>query len=161
MRDDLVGMLKSAIEHGESIEDAIQSLINAGYNDEEIKEAVNFVNSGVLSSFMQKRRGSEESFNKNINHQNMNQGQNLNMKGQSVQQNVQMQKPVQKMLMPENQTMQPKKFPVLPVNQITEGNKEKKKFPWLVIILAITLILLLGVLVVSILFKDNILKWFG
>ncbi len=39
MRDDIIGGLKNAIERGESIENAIQSFISAGYPENEVRQA--------------------------------------------------------------------------------------------------------------------------
>jgi hypothetical protein len=39
VRDDLVCALRNALERGESMSEAIESLVNAGYNRVEIEEA--------------------------------------------------------------------------------------------------------------------------
>ena len=53
MRDDIYGALKNALERGEPIEQAIRSLVNAGYNDIEVKETANQMSPGVLSTVSQ------------------------------------------------------------------------------------------------------------
>ena len=39
VREDLICALRNALERGESVSEAIQSLVNAGYNRVEIEEA--------------------------------------------------------------------------------------------------------------------------
>ncbi len=46
---DLEGGIKNALERGSSIEDAVQSFLNAGYSEQEVKEAADKVNPSVLS----------------------------------------------------------------------------------------------------------------
>ncbi|MEM4271603.1 MAG: hypothetical protein QXD13_00725 [Candidatus Pacearchaeota archaeon] len=41
MREDILGGLKIALEKGESIQEAAQSFINAGYSQHDVQEAVN------------------------------------------------------------------------------------------------------------------------
>jgi len=54
MNDELTGAIRNALERGFSLEQAIQSLINAGYNSIEVNEAAKFFNqsaSSISSSF--------------------------------------------------------------------------------------------------------------
>ncbi len=39
MKDEIVGGIRNALERGESLEQAVQSLINAGYHPSEVREA--------------------------------------------------------------------------------------------------------------------------
>ena len=50
MRDDIIGMLKNAVERGGRPEQVAQSLINSGYNASEVQQALTFVTGGTLSS---------------------------------------------------------------------------------------------------------------
>ena len=43
MRDDIVGMLKNAIDHGGNPQKIAQSLINSGYSMKDVKEAYDYV----------------------------------------------------------------------------------------------------------------------
>ncbi|MEK6855145.1 MAG: hypothetical protein AABX73_02900 [Nanoarchaeota archaeon] len=47
MRDDIAAGLRGAISHGSSIEDAVQSFINSGYNPQEVKAAAQLITSGA------------------------------------------------------------------------------------------------------------------
>ncbi len=47
MRDELLGGLRNALEHGASLEKAIQSFISAGYNPQEVQEAAHGLTTGV------------------------------------------------------------------------------------------------------------------
>ena len=46
VRADIVSGIRNAVERGESIELAMQSMINAGYNAEEVKSAAQMLSSG-------------------------------------------------------------------------------------------------------------------
>ncbi len=52
MREDIYGALKNAIERGESIESAVRSFINAGYNETEVREAAQALSSISPNSFI-------------------------------------------------------------------------------------------------------------
>ena len=45
MNNDILTALKNAIEHGESLEKAARSFINAGYSASEVREAVSYLTS--------------------------------------------------------------------------------------------------------------------
>jgi hypothetical protein len=48
-KEEILTGLRNGLARGESIEQAIQTLIGAGYNAEEINEAANSINTGVIS----------------------------------------------------------------------------------------------------------------
>lgn len=50
MNEEIYSGLKNAIEHGSSLESAVQSFINAGYNSQEVHEAAGMFSSGVISN---------------------------------------------------------------------------------------------------------------
>ena len=58
VREDIVGGLRNGLERGVSLEEAKQSLINAGYSSEEVEEASNYLSSG--SVFMPRKMVREE-----------------------------------------------------------------------------------------------------
>lgn len=47
MREEIIAGLKNAMERGESLAEAMQSLINAGYNSEEVKAAGGMFSTGA------------------------------------------------------------------------------------------------------------------
>ena len=49
MREDIIAGLKNALARGESLEKAIQSFINAGYNPIEVKQAAESLTQGAMS----------------------------------------------------------------------------------------------------------------
>ena len=49
MREDIVAGLRNALEHGASLEQAVQSFINAGYNAVEVRQAAQTLSGGVTS----------------------------------------------------------------------------------------------------------------
>ena len=46
--EEILSALKNAIDHGESLESAVQIMIDSGYNSEEVQEASKFIG-GTLS----------------------------------------------------------------------------------------------------------------
>ena len=54
MREDIIGSLKNALERGATMKQAIQSLINSGYNDVEVREAANQMSPGAISTLSPK-----------------------------------------------------------------------------------------------------------
>lgn len=53
MREEIIAGLRNAIERGQSIQQAMQSMINAGYQASEIQEASNYVNLGATGAMQQ------------------------------------------------------------------------------------------------------------
>jgi len=47
--EEIVSALRNAIDHGETLQSAVQLMINSGYNLEEVQEASRFIGSGTLS----------------------------------------------------------------------------------------------------------------
>jgi|TARA_Y100000310_G_C20224838_1_gene597434 hypothetical protein len=50
MREDIIGGLKNALDRGETIEQAIRTFVNAGYNLTEVREASQYATEGTLAS---------------------------------------------------------------------------------------------------------------
>lgn len=50
MREDIYGGLKNALERGASVEQAIRSLINAGYNDIDVRNTAKYLTTGAMST---------------------------------------------------------------------------------------------------------------
>jgi hypothetical protein len=48
VREEILTGLKNAVERGQSIEKAVQSMISAGYNPTEVNEAVSYINLGSI-----------------------------------------------------------------------------------------------------------------
>jgi len=48
-KEEIVTALKNAIDHGESLQDATQIMINSGYNSQEVQEASKFVGASSLN----------------------------------------------------------------------------------------------------------------
>ena len=54
VKEDLTVALKNALERGQSLEYAMQSLVTAGYSPEEVKESASYLNMGA-ANFSQKQ----------------------------------------------------------------------------------------------------------
>jgi cobalamin biosynthesis Mg chelatase CobN len=178
VREELIGVLKNAVERGESIENVIQTFINAGYSSQEVNEAASYLN-----------MGNARVAGKLENSQITNQQQTI-----QVQQIQQMQEPQQSL--PQLPQQNPQYFPQQAQQQSTQvqyipfqqaqqqatqqaqqaqpqiqqqqamqqmpvqGNKEKtkRKIPGVIIFLIVLLIILIGFFAFFYFFGENILS---
>ena len=138
-KDEIAAGIRNAMERGSSVEDAIQSFINAGYNPNEIEEAASAINPSsilVLSNDSQNYPKSNKE-NKKIIQQSVDQNKTDNAEAQAMQSNALDKKP-------EVQRQQPV--------------KEHKKSKGLVIALIIILLLLVGAIILSVIFKEQVIS---
>lgn len=47
MKKDILAGLRSAVERGEKLEDVVKTFVNAGYNEQEVREAAREVSMGA------------------------------------------------------------------------------------------------------------------
>ena len=52
--EEIITGLRNAVEYGESLHEAMQIMINSGYNPAEVQEASRFVGGGILESHIPK-----------------------------------------------------------------------------------------------------------
>jgi len=52
MKEELIGGIKNALDRGQPIEEAVQSLINSGYNEKEVRAAAEMVSSGTATTML-------------------------------------------------------------------------------------------------------------
>ncbi|MSS74311.1 hypothetical protein EXS72_01590 [Candidatus Pacearchaeota archaeon] len=135
MREDIVGMLKNAIERGGRPEKISESLIASGYNSLEVQQALSYVTGGTLSSLDAPQQPISQ-----VKPLSINQSQNISSPSPTFQNFPQIKQGVQS----------------LPVSQqlSNEGNGK-------IILLAILLFLLFAGLISTIIFKNSILKLLG
>lgn len=130
MRDDILGGLKNALERGSSLEDAIRSFINAGYPEAEVREAAQAIQPTGTTMTALPQVPKKTLIPLTIAHR------------------------------PPIQPINPiKTLSVEPIQQkplIQQPFKPKRKTPWLLIALISVLVILLAVLGVSILFREQI-----
>lgn len=141
MREDIVGMLKNATERGGRPDKVAESLINSGYNAIEVQQALAYVTGGTLSS--------------------------LSAPAQPISQTKPITPPIPAGMrsmypqMPQAPTpaqqyqQLSKPLPVYGLSQNQNSGTGK------VILLVFILILLIGGLISTIIFKEDILKLFG
>lgn len=135
MREDIVGMLKNAIERGGRPEKIAESLIASGYNSLEVQQALSYVTGGTLSSL-------------DAPQQPISQVKPLSF---IQSQNISSPSPTFQNFPPIKQGIQS-----LPVSQQLSNDGNGK-----IILLAILLFLLFAGLITTIIFKDSILKLLG
>jgi len=141
MNEDIFGSLKWAVARGQSLQEAMMSLFNAGYPKQEIEEAARALQSGQIS-------------------QQPNPIQQTSQPQQTQQSTSPQQysQPVYKQFIQKiDQTIQPKT--PQKVSEYTPQQPTKKKF--FVVLLIIILIILLGMLIATFLFKNQIADILG
>ena len=146
MREDIVGMLKNAIERGGRPDKIAESLIASGYNALEVQQALSYVTGGTLASLSAPQQQTPQ-LRPAVVQQNAQQAP----KGYSPYPQYQQYPQSPQVLQAPPQISRP-----LPVskNNSSEGTLK-------VIVIITILILLIGGLVSTIIFKDDILKIFG
>ena len=138
MREDIVGMLKNAVERGGRPEQVAQSLINSGYNASEVQQALSFITGGTLSSLNSPPQ----------NYQSQIAPMNILPR---VQTPLAPTPPQQYSQSPYQQYARP-----LPTMQPASSQGAGK-----LILLIFVLLILVGGLITTIIFKDKILDFFG
>src|SRR3989344_4489974 len=164
VNEDIITILRNGIERGESLEVCKRIAINSGYNPREVEEASHFISRGTMTNLKQQnpldlimpnkksfnffRRKPKESFD-------MNKKENPPM---PINQN----KPMNKGYEEQYKGMENKnpKILIQSNNQI-ELNKPKKKGFTKEIILFILLLILVGLLILTVVFRNRILEFFS
>lgn len=139
-RPEIVSGLKNAVERGYSIELAVQSFVNAGYNRQDVADSARIISGGTLSSLepvIQQPDSAKIQIPQNQ---------------QPVKQDLQSQPPAIQPA-PQIQQIKRQELPKLPQVQ-----KSKKKMIILLVTILVVLLVLLGGVIV---FKDSIIKLFS
>ncbi len=193
LNEEIITALRNAIEHGESLSDAIQIMMNSGYNPAEVQEASIYMGGGALN--MQQPRPDEHlvmprqrtgiskvTFWKNqkpaqqpptqqpkiIQTQQFRTQQQIQQNQPQVIQSLQFQQQAQQ------QIPQAEQFPIqqipqysqvrqssIPLTKQLEKIKPSRPSYFKEIFLLIILLILIGALISTILYKDTILAWFA
>jgi hypothetical protein len=152
VNQDIFGALKWAIARGQSLQEAMISLLNAGYNRQEIEEAAKILQSGQAPQqqpsqqlspqqlIQQPQQTSQKIISQNVPQQTSLQQQPIQQPQQNSQKIVSQ--------VPQQKTIQK-------VSDYSERKKSNKN-KFFVISLIVILIFLLGLLIVTILFKNQI-----
>jgi len=156
MNQDIITALKNGIEKGEDLKTTMQILINSGYNSQEVEEASRYVSSGVLSSLkinpdeeliMPEKKGwFGMKRKKQIPPIPINPYSQIKNESQQIK----------KVITNKNTIPSKKIYPTLQIS-----SKKKKKLWIKEILLLFILLMLLGVLVGTIFFKDEIINFFS
>jgi len=151
MKEEIAAGLKNAVERGTSIDQAIQSFINAGYNAAEVNEAALLVSSGAMTI---------------INNPNQKQPK-LSLPATPAGQPIPAVKPIlqttdtpgvlpSKPVVGTNFPVEPRQPQRLEVQPVKKGTSTG-----LVITLVIILLILIAGLISTLMFKEQILNMFG
>jgi len=183
--EEIITALKNGNQQGESLQETIQTLINSGYNPQEVQEASNYIG-GVLSKLSPKQEDelitpesksifrniipqgqtSPQQFQKNKDIiQQIKQNSQGNYKPlipQKPQSNIQQPKPLSPPLtlkpLPSQYSPQQTNLPTK--NQSLKIPIRKQSYTKEITLLII-LILLVGILITTILFRNDILRFFS
>ncbi|MBS3093416.1 hypothetical protein J4456_02440 [Candidatus Pacearchaeota archaeon] len=179
VNEDIVTALRNAVNKGEPLEDAVRVMINSGYNPQEVEEASHFVAGGV-SRILEPKKEEQflpqkipPTFTKPLQNQNpiplqknyqqlpqllqVSQTNQQQISQQSINQIPQtFQQTQQNIQQTPQQTWPQQAIQQQQINQVPK-EKPKKKSYWIEIILFIILLLLIGVLTATVVFKDQIL----
>lgn len=134
VRQDIVAGLRNAVERGQSLEDAKETLIYAGYSEDEVEKAALFLTGGFNST--------PEKIANFIT------GNSQEQKEDYDQEDYQE---------PQRQSPQQRTYQKLP----QDPQLPKKSFPWAIVILVFILLLLVSGLVLSIIFRNQLLELLG
>lgn len=153
MRDDIVGMLKNAIDHDGNPQKVAQSLINSGYPMKDVKEAYDYVmSSNPQLQAQQSQQVNQQTPQMTISSQPQQISQQPTQVSQSAPQRMQMpQTPQYRAPVAPTAQMAFSKPKPLPSQKINPPGKGK------IIILIFVLLLLILSLISVIIFKDDIL----
>ena len=140
VNEDIITILNNSIIRGESIQQAMQILINSGYDKQQIYEASNYIQRGVMTNL---------DSNQNIN---LNAKENIDYnKEQNFNNFKKLQSNNKLSAMQESQNI---------ANAIQDtGVQLKKKSYKKEIILLVILLFLIGFLAITLFFRDSILSF--
>ncbi|MBM3233345.1 hypothetical protein FJZ18_04230 [Candidatus Pacearchaeota archaeon] len=138
MKDEIIAGIKNGLERGESLDQAMQTFINAGYKSVEIREAANSLTGGTTPIVTGAQNTVSASSPSELIPQTTSAGQPQTA--------------------PANQTnASPANIPSIPSLSKKSAGKDTKK----IVLLVVLLLFLIGILIAAILFKDTILKAFS
>ena len=170
VNEDITTALKNAVINGESLQTAIQILINSGYNPREVNEASHYISQGAMVNL---QSYPEESSQQQYQQQNMQLNQNqMQNSFQNQQQSFQKTSQVYQNQQMQNQLRQPswqnnyqQPFAGQNLQQINTQNQmlrspNKRSYTKEIILVGI-LIILLGILASTFIFRESILSFFG
>lgn len=151
VNEDIVTALRNAINNGESLDSAVQIMINSGYDSKEVYEASQLIGGGVISNFgnlqNQIPQGSVFQQNNPETYQSYPSNQMSPQQPATFQSNQYQQQQTQI----QQQTQQTVQY----------NQRQPKKSYIKDIILVIVLIILFGILGASIFFRERILGFFS
>ncbi|MEK6825858.1 MAG: hypothetical protein AABY00_03665 [Nanoarchaeota archaeon] len=136
MKEEIVSGIKNGLERGESLDEAMQTFINAGYKSVEVREAANALTGGTTPIM-----NPEASLISSVS----SPSSTASSSGASTSSSSSVQSPV----------VIPIVVPTL--QKLPGGDSNKKK----IILLVVLLLVLVGILISSILYKDKILSAFS
>ncbi|MEK6936323.1 MAG: hypothetical protein AABW67_06045 [Nanoarchaeota archaeon] len=151
MDEEILTGLRNAIEQGESLQEAMQVMINSGYGLREVQEASKFIGGGILESH---QSNPDEQF---VFPEKKSFFQNLLFKRKDK--NISPTSSLSSQMSSVSQMQEP---------TITKGqfskeldNIKQKQDYTKEIFLVVTLLVLVGILITTILLKNMILGWFS
>ena len=143
MKDEILGGLKSAMSRGDSLQQAMQSFYNAGYDKKDIEEAARALHSQLHQEQIKKTQETQEPL-KQVGKSQESMGAQQPISSKTQKQVMQPQKTIQKVSDYDS------------VNQ-KEKNPRKKRIILIAFLLTILLVILAGIFF----FRENLLGLFN
>jgi FtsZ-interacting cell division protein ZipA len=164
VREDIVYGLKNAMARGQSLEQSVRSFISAGYTLEEVQEAAQSLNMGVVTNIEQPRKIEQQTTGQTTpstpstlySQQQKTQTENETTLTNQQQETHSSQQPEQDQQDKQVQTQQTTYQP-LPQAQFNLNEKPKRRMPTLVIVLLIILLMIVGGVITMSLFGEQLL----
>ncbi len=169
--EEIITALRNAVEHGDSLQNAVQIMINSGYDFQEVQEASKYVGEGALLKTQQSEEelvmpGTEKKklFSKFLRKEKtvLQQTQKPQAEKQEFQATPEYfpPKPLQKPLFQTKPLQQPRQKPQSLAQELKKIQPLRKSYNKEIMLLTI-LIILVGVLITTIIYRDEILKFFS
>lgn len=150
VNEDIVTALRNAVNNGESLDSAVQIMINSGYDSKEVHEASQLIGSGVISNL--------GNLKNQIPQDSLFQQTSSDIYQSSPPSQMSQQPTTSQLKQYQSQQTQIQQ----PTQQTIQYNQRQPKKSYIKeIILVIILIILLGILGASIFFRERILGFFS
>ncbi len=154
VNENIITALHNAVQRGESLDQAISILINSGYNQQEVREASQFVGRGIIP-LIEPKKDEQLLPTQNIIPVTTEPGSSLFKKLNFFKlPMLSSQKSTQSSLAQNQQQITQQ----LPVQKADSNEKPKKKYTFEIMLLVV-LLFLMGILIATIMFKDAILSF--
>jgi len=162
MREEIESGLKNAVERGDSLEDAVNSFVNAGYNPVEVREAAKNVASGATNIFSESKPVKKENASAEQSSTDMFNTTKRPFQKEAPEPQIDNLEKIEKKLESSNTKIDTKNAnPQINPNQDIEKAAPKKTSARTIVVISLIILifLLFAFLAGVIIFKNDIISW--